>query len=57
MKKALIEKGIKESQVHVTGIPINPIFCKDLTKDEIEETYKEFEIPKEKKNFIFFGRW
>ena len=57
MKKTLIEKGIKESQVHVTGIPINPIFCKDLTKDEIEETYKEFEIPKEKKNFIFFGRW
>lgn len=57
MKKALIEKGIKESQVHVTGIPINPIFCKDLTKDEIEETYTVFKIPKEKKNFIFFGRW
>ena len=52
MKKALIEKGIKESQVHITGIPINPIFCKDLTKDEIEETYKEFEIPKENINNV-----
>lgn len=57
MKKALMEKNIKESQVHVTGIPINPVFSKELSEDEIAKTYEEFEIPRNKKNFIFFGRW
>ena len=57
MKNALIEKGIKKSQICVTGIPINPAFWTNLTNNEIEETYTEFKIPREKKNFIFFGRW
>lgn len=55
MKNALIEKGIKKSQICVTGIPINPAFWNKLTNKEIEETYNEFQIPKNKKNFIFFG--
>ena len=55
MKNALIEKGIKKSQICVTGIPINPLFWNKLTNKEIEETYNEFQIPKNKKNFIFFG--
>ena len=53
MKNALIKKGIKKSQICVTGIPINPLFWNKLTNKEIEETYNEFQIPKNKKNFIF----
>ena len=56
MKNALIEKGIKKSQICVTGIPINPVFWNTLTNQEIDETYNEFQIPKNKKNFIFFER-
>ena len=55
MKKALMEKNIKDSQIHVTGIPINPVFSNKLSEKEIEETLEEFQIPKDKKNFIFFG--
>ena len=55
MKKALMEKNIKDSQIHVTGIPINPVFSNKLSEKEIEETLEEFQIPQDKKNFIFFG--
>lgn len=55
MKKALRAKNIKDSQIHVTGIPINPVFSNKLSEKEIEETLEEFQIPKDKKNFIFFG--
>ena len=55
MKKALMEKNIKDSQIHVTGIPITPVFSNKLSEKEIEETLEEFQIPKDKKNFIFFG--
>ena len=55
MKKALMAKNIKDSQIHVTGIPINPVFSNKLSEKEIEETLEEFQIPKDKKNFIFFG--
>ena len=55
MKKALMGKNIKDSQIHVTGIPINPVFSNKLSEKEIEETLEEFQIPKDKKNFIFFG--
>ena len=55
MKKALMKKNIKDSQIHVTGIPINPVFSNKLSEKEIEETLEEFQIPKDKKNFIFFG--
>lgn len=55
MKKALMEKNIKDSQIHVTGIPITPVFSNKLSEKEIEETLEEFQIPQDKKNFIFFG--
>ena len=50
-----MEKNIKDSQIHVTGIPINPVFSNKLSEKEIEETLEEFQIPQDKKNFIFFG--
>ena len=55
MKNALIEKGVGKNQICVTGIPINPVFWNTLSNQEIDETYNEFQIPKNKKNFIFFG--
>lgn len=55
MKRELINVGVKEEIIHITGIPINPKFDEKITKEEIQKTYDEFNIPEGKKIITFFA--
>ena len=52
MKKDLISKGISDGKIHVTGIPLSNKFLKSYN---LENTFKEFELEKNKKTILFFG--
>lgn len=52
MKYSLINNGIFESKIHVTGIPVEPAFSREYNKEEI---YKEFELSPNKRTFLIFG--
>lgn len=52
MKEALVEKGIDETKIHVTGIPLSNKFLEHYNKAEI---LNEFELQENKKTVLFFG--
>ena len=52
MKQALLEKGIKESQIKVTGIPLSNRFLAHYDK---EKTLAEFGLSSEKRTILFFA--
>lgn len=52
MKQALMEKGIEETKIHVTGIPLSNRFLQHYNKSEI---LNEFGLKENKKTILFFG--
>ena len=52
MKQDLILKGIDESKIFVTGIPLSDRFLKKYEKNKI---LNEFELENNKKTVLFFG--
>lgn len=52
MKEALLEKGIKETQIKVTGIPLSNRFLAHYDK---EKTLSEFGLSTEKRTVLFFA--
>ena len=52
MKFGLINNGITESKIHVTGIPIDSNFLKEYNKEEI---YNSFGISSDKQTILIFG--
>ncbi len=54
MKNYLISKGIEESKVYATGIPISTKFIGEFDREEI---LKEFNLEEDKKTILFFGGW
>lgn len=52
IKYGLVHRGIEESKILVTGIPISPAFLKEYNKDQI---YSEFNLSPNKKTFLFFA--
>lgn len=52
MKESIIEKGIDESKIYVTGIPVSERFLEQFNKEDI---LKEFELQNNKKTILFFG--
>ncbi len=52
MKEKLIEKGIDENKIYVTGIPISGKFSKKYNKEEI---IKEFNLKENTKKILFFA--
>lgn len=52
MKKALIQKGISENKIYVTGIPLSNRFLQHYNKKEI---LSEFGLQEKKKTILFFG--
>ena len=54
MRNYLISKGIDESKVFATGIPISIRFTKEYNRAEI---LKEFNLKDNKKTILFFGGW
>lgn len=52
MKKALVEKGIPETKIHVTGIPLSNRFLEHYDKKTILD---EFGLQENKKTVLFFG--
>ena len=52
MAKQLCEEGVKESKIHVTGIPLSDRFLKRFDK---EKTYDMFNLDSNKKMILFFG--
>ena len=52
MKEDLINRGIKESQIKVTGIPLSNRFLAHYDKESI---LSEFELSKDKKTILFFA--
>lgn len=52
MKESMIKKGIEESKIHVTGIPVSERFLEKFNKENI---LKEFELQGNKKTILFFG--
>ena len=52
MKEELINHGINEEKIFVTGIPISQKFSKKYNK---EETLKEFGLKESKKTVLFFA--
>ena len=52
MKKYIINKGIDDSKVHITGIPISSKFLKEYNRTKI---LKKYELEDNKLNVLFFG--
>ena len=52
MKKYLIEKGIPDSKIFATGIPLSSKFLKNFNKEKI---FEELDLKPEKKTILFFG--
>ncbi len=52
MKNDMIELGISENKIHVTGIPMSDRFFENFDKQNI---YKMFNLDTEKKVILFFG--
>jgi processive 1,2-diacylglycerol beta-glucosyltransferase len=52
MKHDIIEHGISENKVFITGIPVSPKFQNEFNSDEI---YDEFWLDKNKFTILFFG--
>ena len=52
MKCTLINNGITDSKINVTGIPVEPAFTKEYNKEEI---YKEFDLSPTKRTTLIFG--
>lgn len=52
MKEELVERGIKESQVKVTGIPLSNRFLANYNKEKI---LSEFNLSIDKKTILFFA--
>ncbi len=52
MKSYLVDKGIDESRVFITGIPLSKRF---LQKYDRKEILKQYDLEDGKKNILFFG--
>lgn len=52
MKKSMVDFGIPDSKIHVTGIPISNRFLQSYNKNEICSL---FDIDENKKTILFFG--
>lgn len=52
MKYTLINNGISENKVFVTGIPVGEAFLKEYNKKEI---YKSFDLNENKRTILLFG--
>lgn len=52
MKFSLINSGIDENKIHVTGIPVEPSFTKEYNKKEI---YDFFGLSPDKQTVLIFG--
>ena len=52
MRQTLLEKGIKENQIKVTGIPLSNRFLAHYDK---EKTLSEFGLSSEKRTILFFA--
>lgn len=52
MKQDMIDLGINENKIHVTGIPMSDRFFEDFEKDKI---YEMFNLSIDKKVILFFG--
>ena len=52
MRKELIEKGIDENKIYVTGIPLSQKFSQNFNREEIENN---FNLDKTRKHILFFG--
>ena len=52
MKFGLVNNGISEDKIFVTGIPVGPAFLKQYDKEKI---YKEFDLDQNKKTILLFG--
>ena len=52
MKKYLKRKGISDSKIFATGIPLSNKFLKTFNKEEI---FKELNLKPDKKTILFFG--
>lgn len=52
MKYTLINNGIKESKIFVTGIPVGDAFLKEYDKNEL---YNLFDLDKNKRTVLLFG--
>ena len=52
MKGSMVKKGIEESKIYVTGIPVSERFLENFNRESI---LKEFELQENKKTILFFG--
>lgn len=52
MKKQIVDKGVKEGKIYVTGIPLSARFNENFNREEI---IKDFNLDKDKKTILFFG--
>ena len=52
MKAKIVEKGIDEEKVHVTGIPLSNRFLENFDREKIK---KSFNLDMNKKSILFFG--
>lgn len=52
MKQSLISENIDESKIYITGVPLSNRF---LFNYNIESTYKQLSLKKDKKMILFFG--
>ena len=52
MKQSLLNKGVQESKIYVTGIPFSNKFLQEFDKDEI---FNMFNLDKNKEVILFFG--
>lgn len=52
MKFCLVNNGIEDNKVFVTGIPVGPAFLKEYDKEKI---YKDFDLDPSKKTVLLFG--
>ncbi len=52
MKESMVKKGIEESKIYVTGIPVSEKFLEKFNKEAI---LKEFELQENTKTILFFG--
>ena len=52
MKEQLVQRGIEETKIYSTGIPLSNRFLKTYNRDNI---LKEFGLLKDKKTILFFG--
>lgn len=52
MKKKIIEKGISEDKIHVTGIPLSNRFLENFDREKIKQSFK---LDLNKRTILFFG--